>query len=180
MEHIDRRIEVSCKAWRDWTEGLGYGGTLPRAGERSALALKLLLYSPTGAIAAAATTSLPEGIGGRKNYDYRYAWVRDAGYVIKAFLRLGAHAESSAALTWLVRRLDEHGAQVLYTLNGETVSDEEELDLPGYRNSRPVRRGNAATGSTSTVSTATSSRRPSASSSAAACSTCAPAPCLHA
>lgn len=146
VEHIDRRIEVSCKAWRDWTEGLGYGGRYREQVERSALALKLLLYSPTGAIAAAATTSLPEGIGGRKNYDYRYAWVRDAGYVIKAFLRLGAHAESSAALTWLVRHLDEHGAQVLYTLNGETVSDEEELDLPGYRNSRPVRRGNAATG----------------------------------
>ncbi|SEP51319.1 Glucoamylase (glucan-1,4-alpha-glucosidase), GH15 family [Methylobacterium sp. ap11] len=146
VAHIDRRIEVSCKAWRDWTEGLGYGGRYRGQVERSALALKLLLYSPTGAIAAAATTSLPEGIGGRKNYDYRYAWVRDAGYVIKAFLRLGAHAESSAALAWLVRHLDEHGAQVLYTLNGETVSDEEELDLPGYRNSRPVRRGNAATG----------------------------------
>lgn len=146
VEHIDRRIEVSCKAWRDWTERLGYNGRYREQVERSALALKLLLYSPTGAIAAAATTSLPEGIGGRKNYDYRYAWVRDAGYVIKAFLRLGAHAESSAALTWLVRHLDEHGAQVLYTLNGETVSEEEELDLPGYRNSRPVRTGNAATG----------------------------------
>ncbi|KQT09999.1 glycoside hydrolase family 15 [Methylobacterium sp. Leaf399] len=143
---IDRRIEVSCDAWRNWTERLGYEGRYREQVERSGLALKLLLFSPTGAIAAAATTSLPEGIGGKKNYDYRYAWIRDAGYVIKAFLRLGAHAEASAALTWLVGRLEEHGAQVLYTLNGKTVSEEEELDLPGYRNSRPVRRGNAATG----------------------------------
>ena len=143
---IDRRIEVSCEAWRNWTERLGYGGRYRRQVERSALALKLLLYSPTGAIAAAATTSLPEGIGGEKNYDYRYAWIRDAGYVIKAFLRLGAHAEASAALTWLLRRLEEHGAQVLYTLNGEIVSAVEELELPGYRESRPVRTGNAASG----------------------------------
>ncbi|GJD30038.1 Trehalase [Methylobacterium adhaesivum] len=143
---IDRRIEVSCDAWRNWTERLGYRGRYRDKVERSALALKLLLYSPTGAIAAAATTSLPEGIGGKKNYDYRYAWVRDAGYVIKAFLRLGAHAEASAALTWLFRRLEEHGAQVLYTLDGEVVSDEEEIDLPGYRDSRPVRTGNAASG----------------------------------
>lgn len=143
---IDRRIDVSCAAWRDWTERLGYDGRYGEHVERSALALKLLLYSPTGAIAAAATTSLPEGIGGSKNYDYRYAWIRDAGYVIKAFLRLGAHAESSAALTWLVRRLEEHGAQVLYTLDGDRVSEEAELDLPGYRRSRPVRTGNAASG----------------------------------
>ncbi|MGT2479065.1 glycoside hydrolase family 15 protein (plasmid) [Methylobacterium oryzae CBMB20] len=143
---IDRRIEVSCKAWRAWTEGLGYAGRYREQVERSALALKLLLYSPTGAIAAAATTSLPEGIGGKKNYDYRYAWIRDAGYVIKAFLRLGAHAEASAALAWMFRHLGEHGAQVLFTMNGGPVSDEEEFDLPGYRNSRPVRTGNAATG----------------------------------
>ncbi|TXN33558.1 glycoside hydrolase family 15 protein [Methylobacterium sp. WL19] len=146
VAEIDHRIEVSCDAWRNWTERLGYDGRYGEQVERSALALKLLLYSPTGAIAAAATTSLPEGIGGKKNYDYRYAWIRDAGYVIKAFLRLGAHAEASAALTWLFRHLEEHGAQVLFTLNGENVSEEEELDLPGYRNSRPVRTGNAATG----------------------------------
>jgi GH15 family glucan-1,4-alpha-glucosidase len=143
---IDRRIEVSCTAWRDWTARQGYCGRYKEHVERSALALKLLLYSPTGAIAATATTSLPEGIGGQKSYDYRYAWVRDAGYVIKAFLRLGAHAEANAALTWLVKHLEERGAHVLYTLSGETVSAEEELDLPGYRNSRPVRTGNAATG----------------------------------
>ena len=146
LADIDARIEISCQEWRDWTENLGYRGDYRPQVERSALALKLLLYSPTGAIAAAATSSLPEGIGGPKNYDYRYGWVRDVGYVIKAFLRLGAHAEANAALAWLVRRLDAHGAKVLYTLDGEPAPDVRDIDLPGYRNSRPVRTGNAAAG----------------------------------
>ncbi|MCJ2033410.1 glycoside hydrolase family 15 protein [Methylobacterium sp. J-068] len=146
IAEIDARIDVSCGEWRDWTERLAYRGRYPEQVTRSALALKLLLYSPTGAIAAAATSSLPEGIGGSKNYDYRYAWIRDAGYVIKAFLRLGAQAEANAALSWLMRRIDAHGAQVLYTLNGGRVPGEHEIDLPGYRDSRPVRTGNAATG----------------------------------
>jgi GH15 family glucan-1,4-alpha-glucosidase len=144
IEAIDGRIETSCAEWRTWTKGLAYRGAYRAEVERSALALKLLLFSPTGAIAAAATTSLPEGIGGAKNYDYRYGWVRDAGYVIKAFLRLGAQAEASAALSWLLHRLDERGAQVLYTLRGAAVPDEIEIDVPGYRGSRPVRIGNAA------------------------------------
>lgn len=146
IAEIDGRIDVSCGEWRDWTERLAYRGRYAEQVERSALALKLLLYSPTGAIAAAATSSLPEGIGGSKNYDYRYAWIRDAGYVIKAFLRLGAQAEANAALGWLMRHIGEHGAQVLYTLAGGRVPPEQEIDLPGYRGSRPVRTGNAATG----------------------------------
>jgi GH15 family glucan-1,4-alpha-glucosidase len=144
IAEIDGRIDVSCQEWRDWTERLAYGGRYPEQVQRSALALKLLLYSPTGAIAAAATSSLPEGIGGSKNYDYRYAWIRDTGYIIKAFLRLGAQAEANAALSWLMRHIGEHGAQVLYTLHGERVPGETEIDLPGYRGSRPVRTGNAA------------------------------------
>lgn len=146
IDEIDGRIDVSCQEWRDWTERLAYRGRYAEQVERSALALKLLLYSPTGAIAAAATSSLPEGIGGSKNYDYRYAWIRDAGYVIKAFLRLGAQAEANAALSWLMRHIGEHGAQVLYTLDGGCVPGERDIDLPGYRGSRPVRTGNAATG----------------------------------
>ena len=144
IAEIDGRIDVSCGEWRDWTERLAYRGRYAEEVVRSALALKLLLYSPTGAIAAAATSSLPEGIGGLKNYDYRYAWIRDAGYVIKAFLRLGAQAEANAALGWLMRHIGEHGAQVLYTLSGGRVPPEREIDLPGYRGSRPVRTGNAA------------------------------------
>jgi GH15 family glucan-1,4-alpha-glucosidase len=145
IEEIDRRIEVSDKEWREWSERIGYDGPHRPIVLRSALALKLLLYSPSGAIAAAATSSLPERIGGSKNFDYRYAWIRDAGYTIEAFLVIGADAEAKAAFTWLLKRLDQHGARVCYTLGGDLVPDVKEIDLPGYRGSRPVVVGNAAT-----------------------------------
>jgi len=141
---LAERIDASDEEWRIWSRHLGYEGRYRDAVLRSALTLKLLLYSPTGAIAAAATTSLPEGIGGPKNYDYRFAWIRDASYVIKAFLRLGTHAEAKAAFTWLIRRIDEQGALVCYTLDGDRVPGVSEIDLPGYRGSRPVRVGNEA------------------------------------
>ncbi|WP_245415117.1 glycoside hydrolase family 15 protein [Aureimonas flava] len=145
-EVIDARIDVTHEEWRQWCAGIRFQGSYRDAVIRSALALKLLLYSPTGAIAAAATCSLPEGIGGEKNYDYRYAWVRDASYTIKAFLRIGAAAEAKGAFTWLIKRLAEHGALVCYTLEGGVLGEEVEIDLPGYRGSRPVRRGNQAAG----------------------------------
>ncbi len=141
---IDARIDVSDRAWRTWAEDLRYEGRYREAVRRGALALKLLLFSPSGAIAAAATTSLPERIGGNKNYDYRYAWVRDAAYAVNAFLRLGIVPESKAAFTWLIHRLGETGAKVCYRLTGEPVPEVEALDLPGYRGSRPVVTGNAA------------------------------------
>lgn len=146
IEDIDARIDLSDGAWRTWAQGLRYDGRYRDAVRRSALALKLLLFSPSGAIAAAATTSLPERIGGRKNYDYRYAWVRDAAYTVNAFLRLGVVPESKAAFTWLIQRLGQGNARVCYTLAGGPVPDVTTLDLPGYRASRPVVTGNVATG----------------------------------
>ncbi|MBC8129339.1 MAG: glycoside hydrolase family 15 protein [Rhizobiaceae bacterium] len=144
IEEIDQRIDVSDREWRDWSERIGYDGPHRETVLRSALALKLLLYSPSGAIAAAATTSLPERIGGPKNYDYRFAWVRDAGYTIKAFLEVGADAEAKAAFTWLIKRIAEHAARVFYTLDGALPPEVREVDLPGYRGSRPIRVGNEA------------------------------------
>jgi GH15 family glucan-1,4-alpha-glucosidase len=141
---IDIRIDVSDQEWRDWSTRIGYDGERHEPVLRSALALKLLLYSPSGAIAAAATSSLPEKIGGPKNYDYRYAWVRDAGYIIKAFLIIGADAEAKAAFTWLIKRIAEHGARVFYKLDGALPPIDRDVDVPGYRNSQPVRLGNAA------------------------------------
>ncbi len=141
---IDARIDTTDAEWRQWCDNVAYDGERRPLVLRSALALKLLLYSPTGAIAAAATTSLPEGIGGTKNYDYRYAWVRDASYTIKAFMRIGAMAEAKAAFTWLIKRLAEHGPRVCFALDGRMLDPMREVDLPGYRGSRPVHVGNQA------------------------------------
>ena len=141
---IDARIDGSDRAWCDWAAALRYGGPYREAVRRSALALKLLLFSPSGAIAAAATTSLPERIGSIRNYDYRFAWVRDAAYTLSAFLRLGVVPESQAALAWLLGRLGETGPKVCYRLDGSPVPPVSLLDLPGYRQSRPVVSGNLA------------------------------------
>jgi GH15 family glucan-1,4-alpha-glucosidase len=145
IEEIDRRIDVSDDEWKQWTRKLQYEGPRRVLLARSALALKLLLFSPSGAIAAAATTSLPEKMGSSKNYDYRYAWVRDAGYTIKAFLRINAQEEAKSAFTWLLKRLETRNPKVLYSLRGDAVPDVTKIDLPGYRRSTPVVTGNAAT-----------------------------------
>ncbi len=146
MAAIDARIDRSDRSWREWCGDLDVEGAYAAEVRRSALALKLLLFSPTGAIAAAATTSLPERVGGGKNYDYRYAWVRDVAYSIKAFLRVGATEEAKAAFSWLTATVRRHGGglRTMYQLDGDLAPAEEALDLPGYGGSRPVRRGNRA------------------------------------
>ena len=146
LDTIDRRIDRSDKAWREWSGNLRVAERYAEAVRRSALALKLLLFSPTGAIAAAATTSLPERIGGPKNYDYRFAWIRDVAYSIKAFLRVGAVEEAKAAFSWLTTTVRRHedGLRVLYRLDGSLAPAPEELDLPGYGDSQPVLGGNKA------------------------------------
>lgn len=146
IDAIDKRIETSHEAWCDWSRGLSYRGRYDDHVKRSALALKFLWYSPTGALAAAATTSLPEGIGGEKNYDYRYAWVRDACLIIKAFVYIGALEDCKAAYSWLSQTIIRHGVKLraCYTLNGELVPEERYPDLSGYRGSQPVRIGNNA------------------------------------
>lgn len=146
LDAIDARIDRSDQAWREWSGNLSYEGRYGEAVRRSALALKLLLFTPTGAIAAAATTSLPERIGTGKNYDYRFAWLRDVAYTIKAFLRVGAVEEAKAAFSWMTATILRHGGglRTMYRLDGDLAPAERELDLPGYRDSRPVREGNRA------------------------------------
>ncbi len=146
IESIDARIGLSDAQWRNWAADLRCEGPYAPALRRSALALKILLFSPSGAIAAAATTSLPERIGGPKNYDYRAAWVRDVAYSTKAFLRLGALSESKAAFAWLLNTIREHGPKphVFYTLRGEPGPAATRVKVPGYRGSTPVQVGNDA------------------------------------
>ncbi|HET9692169.1 MAG TPA: glycoside hydrolase family 15 protein [Acidimicrobiales bacterium] len=147
---LSERLDRTVRGWESWTAGL----TLPRRwGDqvtRSALALKTLLYEPGGAIAAAATTSLPEHVGGTKNWDYRYSWVRDSSYTVGAFMDLGLHEEVQAAVSWLLSALRESAPhmEIFYTLEGKPPphGGVDELSVPGYRDSRPVRAGNSASG----------------------------------
>ncbi|MEL6815899.1 MAG: glycoside hydrolase family 15 protein, partial [Cyanobacteria bacterium J06598_3] len=135
--------------WRKWLSQCVYTGRWRRQVERSALALKLLTYEPTGAIIAAPTTSLPEELKGIRNWDYRYTWIRDAAFTVYALLRIGFTQEAKGFMDWLEARCQELGAggslQVMYRIDGRLDIEEEHLDhLEGYKGSQPVRIGNGA------------------------------------
>jgi GH15 family glucan-1,4-alpha-glucosidase len=145
-EQVEARIDATVRAWADWSGGRDYAGPWADAVIRSALALKLLVHAPSGAVAAAATTSLPEDFGGERNWDYRFSWVRDSAFTMGAFLGLGCAADARAYFWWLMQasQLTHPRLRVLYRLDGGGHAPERELPLHGYRGSRPVRIGNAA------------------------------------
>ncbi|HUP73988.1 MAG TPA: glycoside hydrolase family 15 protein [Acidimicrobiales bacterium] len=142
-----RALEETVSWWEKWAARCTYGGEWSDLVMRSLLTLKALTYAPTGGIVAAATTSLPEQLGGVRNWDYRYCWVRDATFTLYSLLGAGYEREASAWRDWLLRAVagrpdDMH---IMYGVAGERRLPEIEIDwLPGYENSSPVRIGNAA------------------------------------
>ena len=146
----EEALRQTTRFWRMWLSKGRYEGRWREMVERSALALKLLTFEPTGAIVAAPTSSLPEEIGGVRNWDYRYTWIRDAAFTIYAFLRLGYQDEAANFMHWLETRVQEKEAltgplQIMYRIDGTPEIPEVELPhLEGYRGSGPVRIGNAA------------------------------------
>jgi GH15 family glucan-1,4-alpha-glucosidase len=141
------RLDATVRWWTAWTARCAYRGPYRAAVERSAITLKLLTFALSGAVVAAPTTSLPEAVGGDRNWDYRYCWLRDAALTMRALTGLGYREEADAFLRWLLHatRLTWPKLQVMYDVYGRTSLREEELDhLSGYRASRPVRIGNGA------------------------------------
>ncbi|AFM11045.1 glycoside hydrolase family 15 protein [Turneriella parva] len=141
-----RRIWETRKAWRQWIGRLAYHGRYRDAVERSLLTLKLLSYEPTGAIIAAPTTSLPEWIGGSRNWDYRYTWIRDSAFILGAFFRAGFIDEGTAYFDFILKRVFKgRDLRILYDIHGRENPTEAELQhLEGYAGSGPVRIGNGA------------------------------------
>ena len=146
----NRRRDLTRRFWADWADRLELPTEATEFAKRSALVLKALVYGPSGGIAAAATTSLPEHIGGVRNWDYRYCWLRDAAMSAAALVRLGSHEEAMDYLDWVLGVLDDGDGQPerlnpLYALDGGKLPPEADItELSGYGGSRPVRVGNAA------------------------------------
>jgi GH15 family glucan-1,4-alpha-glucosidase len=147
LEQVPPRVDTCTKWWQSWTAQAQYDGDFRDEVMRSALALKLMIFAPSGAIIAAPTTSLPERVGGDLNWDYRYCWLRDASLTIRALIELGFWVEATTFLDWMLHatRLTQPELRILYTLYGNRPPAERESQiLRGYRGSRPVRIGNAA------------------------------------
>jgi GH15 family glucan-1,4-alpha-glucosidase len=146
LDDVHACLDDTREYWEKWCETFEYDGDYADIVKRSALALKLMTFEPTGAIIAAPTTSLPEHIGGVRNWDYRYTWLRDATFTLISAMNLGYFGEARDFLHFFKRTLGDHtDFQVLYTIHGDRETPERDLDhLDGYMGSRPVRIGNNA------------------------------------
>ncbi len=147
LDDLPRERELTNAYWQAWVAKGRYAGPWAAELRRSAITLKLLTYAPSGAIIAAPTTSLPEWVGGVRNWDYRYTWLRDASFTLEALYRLGYRDEAVAFFRWLGEQGRRHGTplQIMYAVDGAANLKEQTLDhLEGYRGSRPVRIGNGA------------------------------------
>ncbi|KGM12877.1 glycoside hydrolase [Cellulomonas bogoriensis 69B4 = DSM 16987] len=143
-EDVDAGVDRTVANWLAWSNEFRYDGPWGKAVQRSALALKLLLQSLTGAIAAAATTSLPENREGGKNWDYRYSWLRDTAHTVDALFRFGLREETHAAIRWTLTTLRNPTMHVFYELDGSEPREPREVDVPGWCGIGPVVDGNPA------------------------------------
>jgi GH15 family glucan-1,4-alpha-glucosidase len=143
---VAERLDGTIRFWTGWSDQRAPNGRWADLVLRSALALKLMIFAPSGASVAAPTTSLPEEIGGERNWDYRFCWIRDSNFMMSALMRLGCHAEARSLFWWFMQAtaLTEPEVHVLYRLGGGIGPKERDLHLRGYRGSRPVRLGNGA------------------------------------
>ena len=151
VDGLTAQADDTGRFWQDWLRQSHYRGRWPELVHRSVITLKLLTYAPTGALVAAATMGLPEQVGGERNWDYRFTWVRDGALSVRAMLDLGFVEEATAFVHWLVDRLheregkEEEPLQTMYRIDGNPDLPEQTLDhFEGYRGSYPVRVGNGA------------------------------------